>query len=240
MRRVAATALPAGLGYLTGALLVFVVSLETATAQPANTWPGRVEISASAVVFTGYQIGTSDATLVRGGPGLDGTFTLFDTETDIRSARGVEGRLGVRLSRWVSVEGSVDFATPQVVTRVSGDAEGAPAVTATTRLSQYVIDASVLVHVTGLSFGGGRGLPFIGGGGGYLRQLQEGGLLIETGRIFHVGGGVKYLFVRSPDRFVKGLGVRADARLYLREGGFDLEDQRRSVAGGAVGLLLVF
>ena len=44
---------------------------------------------------------------------------------------------------------------------------------------------------------GSRILPFVTGGGGYLRQLHEGDTLAETGRIYYVGGGARSRWCRA-------------------------------------------
>ena len=59
------------------------------------------------------------------------------------------------------------------------------------------------------------------------RSLRQGGL-------YHAGGGFKYLFSERAHGLIKGLGLRADARIYFRQGGFELEDGdplRRFFAG---------
>jgi len=40
-----------------------------------------------------------------------------------------------------------------------------------------------------------------------------------TGRYYQVGGGVTYLFRSRPDRVLKGLGLRAEARAIARQQG---------------------
>jgi hypothetical protein len=89
---------------------------------------------------------------------------------------------------------------------------------------------------------GGHGSPFLLGGAGYVRELDESQALAETGRVYHAGGGFKYLFSEDARGLIKGLGLRADARIYFRQGGFELEDGdplRRFVTGGA-SLLVAF
>ena len=77
---------------------------------------------------------------------------------------------------------------------LSGDAESAADVTATETASHYVFGGSVLFDLRGASFAGGRGVPFVSGGAGYLRELHEGNLLVETGIEYHATAGLKYWF----------------------------------------------
>ena len=58
--------------------------------------------------------------------------------------------------------------------------------------------------------------------------------------MFHGGGGVKYFFVNRPRGFIRGLGLRGDARLYVRSGGVELdEDTTRRNQWALAGALFV-
>jgi hypothetical protein len=98
-----------------------------------------------------------------------------------------------------------------------------------------------------LSFGGalvgeigalrfGSVVPFITGGGAYLRQLHQGRPVVEEGQVFHAGGGINVLLRRGTGFTGRGnaTGLRFDARLELRRGGvaFDDETDRGFSAGG--------
>jgi hypothetical protein len=74
---------------------------------------------------------------------------------------------------------------------------------------------------------GGRTLPYVSGGAGYLRQLHEGRTVVEEGHVVHAGGGVKHWLVARDRGFVNGAGLRVDARLYLMSGGIAFEDRPR-------------
>jgi hypothetical protein len=136
------------------------------------------------------------------------------------------------VSRQVSVEGGLRYSKPVLDIRISGDAEDAPDVTAEETLNRYVVDGSVLWHLTQLSFAGGRGVPFLSGGVGYLRELHENDELVETGTEYHAGGGVTIWFGTSRRRW----GIRGDAGFSIRDGGFDFEEGRRTmpIASGSV------
>jgi hypothetical protein len=210
-------------------------------AQPALRWPGMVEISAGAALVGGYPLGTGIATLTPNQQPPVDRFTLFRSSSDLQRTPAVEAMLAYHLTRRISLEGGFAYSTPIVRTSISEDAEGAPPLTFDgQQISQYVIDGSLVVHLPRLSFRGGRGMPFARGGLGYLRQLHEGAVLVETGRTYHVGGGVKYLFRVQPRRALKGMGLRADARVNVRTGGFDLEEERRTYPSVGAGFLLAF
>ena len=127
------------------------------------------------------------------------------------------------------------YSRPTLETRISGDVEDVPTVTASADLARYIVEVSGVVHLTRFGFGR-SGVPFLLGGAGYLRELDDEKALAETGRVYHAGGGFKYLFSSRPRGLVKGFGIRADARLYFKEGGYELEEGdplRRFFAGGA-------
>jgi hypothetical protein len=62
---------------------------------------------------------------------------------------------------------------------------------------------------------------------GYLRQLHEGRLLVETGTTVHFGGGVHYWW-RTGGRGRRPLGARGEARVVRRSGGIEFNDRGRT------------
>ena len=138
------------------------------------------------------------------------------------AARGAELRIGVRLGRRLALEAGGSWARASVATRVSGDAEQAPGVSATAGFTQYVVDGAVVLRLPRLAFAGGRAVPFAEAGAGYLRQLYAGRVLVETGSVVHAGGGLHVWLRSRPAGWLKRVGVRADGRLAARRGGIDL------------------
>jgi hypothetical protein len=94
----------------------------------------------------------------------------------------------------------------------------------------------VVFDLRGASFAGGSGVPFVSGGAGYLRELHEGNLLVETGTEYHATAGLKYWFGTGNNRF----GLRVEGGVSAREKGFDDEDRRRVQPMVAAGLSYVF
>ncbi|HTH02704.1 MAG TPA: hypothetical protein VL882_20670 [Vicinamibacterales bacterium] len=186
---------------------------------------GNLEISGGAAWSGGYDLGSASAEETRNTGTGTGPFVLFSTDSEAEPSVGLQGRLGVFLASSVSIEGGVYVARPDISTRLSGDAESAPDLTATETLTRLVIDGSVLFHLTGASFGQGRGVPFVLGGGGYLRDAHEKNEVIETGHEVHVGGGLHYWFGQGKHR----VGVRADAAVSWRTGGADGVDTTRTM-----------
>jgi hypothetical protein len=202
--------------------------------------PGSIEVDAGVLWVGGIDFGSSTAEITANGtPPAD--YPLFRTASQLRAGPAYEGRIGVRLTHTIGVEGAFQYARLPLETRLSGDIENAPSVTASNDLARYIVEVSGVVHLTRYSIGG-RGSPFLLGGAGYVRELDERQALAETGGIYHAGGGFKYLFSERTHGLIKGLGLRADARIYFRQGGFELEDGeplRRFVAAGA-SLLVAF
>jgi len=184
---------------------------------------GSIEVGGGGNWGPGFETGRTIAELTRGGQS-DG-FDLFTSEEDVSGFPGLHAWLGFYLSRALSLEGGVRFSKPELAYRLSGDAESAPDETAAETLSSYVFEGSALFHFTQAAFAGGRGIPFVSGGGGYIRELHESNQLVETGNEIHVTGGFKYWFGSGDHRF----GLRAEAGISSREQGFDKEEGRRTL-----------
>ncbi|HJO38723.1 MAG: hypothetical protein QGG24_10400 [Vicinamibacterales bacterium] len=217
-----------------------VLGAGLAASAPPAAGQGRLEIGVGVGAISGYQIGGAEATLTANTGSGGGEFTLFSIESELETAIALDLRLGWRLSRIFAVEAGLGYATPNVATQVTGDVE-AGSRSFDTALSQWIIDGSVVVHLTALEAVDGRLRPFLVGGLGYLRQLDDGSVLVASGRAAHAGGGVKYALWNPADSWIQRVGVRAELRLLIRNDGFDLEDRRRtSVTGHASVFLAVF
>ena len=199
-----------------------------------NPGRGSVELSGGGMWSPGFDTGRSIAQLTRSGTDAD-PFDLFTTDGEVNGFPGLHARLGVYLSSAISIEGGVRYAKPELAYRLSGDAESAPDTTATETISHYVFDGSILFHLNAVSFASGRGVPFISGGGGYLRELHAGNELVETGDEVHVTGGIKYWFGDG-----RRIGLRAEAGVSSRRNGFDKTTERRTLPLVLAGISVVF
>lgn len=209
----------------------------TASAQPRPPGrPARVEIGAGLTWMGVATIGSSDAneTTPSGG-----SLRLFSTSTDLGAAPGVDARVSVRLTDLLQLEGATSYSTPSVRTTIRNDVETRDQTTATEAVKQIVVGADLLVFLS-RQRAGRRGTPFVSAGAGYLRQLHEGATLVQTGRTFQAGGGVKFVLVarnRSPLRTV---GVRADARAVARASGVTLDGRTHLSPALGAGLFFGF
>jgi hypothetical protein len=195
---------------------------------------GSIELTGGASISPGFDLDSAQAELTRGAQsdGLD----LFATDGEVSGFPGFYARLGVYLSRAISVEGGLRYAKPEIRYRLSDDFESAADDTASESASHYVFDGSVLFHFTGASFGGGRGMPFVSAGGGYIRELHEGNELVETGNEFHATAGIKYWFGSGRRRF----GLRGEFGVSSRQKGFEDSEERRMLPIALGGISYLF
>jgi len=211
----------------------------TAGSAAAQVWVGSDaphrgswELGAGAVWSAGFDLGDRSAELTRN-PGTGaGLLKLFATSSRVTPTTGGQARAGVYLSRTLAVEGGMQYLRPRLSTRVSGDSEQAEDVTVSETLTRYVFDGSLVLHLNGFTFAGRRAVPFVLGGGGYIRELHARNELIETGTEVHAGAGVKVWLGRSARR----LGLRAEVGVTRRDGGVDFNDGSRMLptAGGSL------
>lgn len=192
---------------------------------------GSVEVSGGVAWHQGFDFGSASADLTRNPGTGSGAYTLFTAGTSVEAAVGVQARVGVFLSRALSVEGGVRSSKPTLSATLSNDAEQADDTVASETLARYVFDGSLLYH-----FGSGKAMPFVIVGGGYLRELHDGYGVVETGNEFHAGAGLKYWLTSGKQRF----GLRVEAGAMSRSGGVDFEEKRRTMATASAGLSYLF
>jgi hypothetical protein len=165
-------------------------------------------------------VGTTDATETAPN---GSRFRLFESKTTLAPVVGVEGSLGVRLTRSIDAELSTSYGSADLQTRVSSDAENAAALSIAESVKQLRLEGSLVLHVARWQLGE-RAVPFLTAGGGYLRHLHEGRTLAEPGRVYHVGAGLNYRLRRARRAGSRGAGVRIDARALIRSGGVAFDD----------------
>src|SRR5262249_40191064 len=164
--------------------------------------------------MTGSSFGSRDATLTTAS---GGSTRLFSTSSELGSATGFELRFGSRVLNLIEAEVAGSYATPELRTTISADLEAAGSTLASETVEQFVIEGAAIVNL--LSWRPRPTvLPFVSVGAGYLRQLHDARALVETGRTYHLGGGMKLsLRPRSEDR-LKDIGLRVEGRAFVRKG----------------------
>jgi hypothetical protein len=197
---------------------------------------GTVEVSGGGTYSAGYDLGSISAEETRNTGGGTGPFVLFSATSRAKPAAGLQGRLGVYFAPSVSVEGGVQFARPVISSRLSDDAESAADVTATETLTRIVFNGSLVLHLTGMSFAGGNGVPFVLGGGGMIRELHEKNEVVETGHEYHGGAGLHVWFGQGKRR----AGIRGDFGVARRSSGAYASGVTRTVASAGASLAFLF
>jgi hypothetical protein len=203
---------------LTLAVIVALIGCRSATAQTVDRPLHRFEATVGALGLGGGELQSEDAELRRGGVSTD-EFPLFRTATNLEASPGFDGRVAFWLMRWLAVEAGFVVTRPVVRTRVTDDDEGAEDITLDDDLEQYFVEASAVLLLDRFRIGD-KTVPFVSGGGGYLRQLHEGRTLVETGQVYHVGGGLRHWLRVRDSGFVRAAGLRVDARAYMLVNGF--------------------
>jgi opacity protein-like surface antigen len=189
--------------------------------------PGRFEIAAGLARGGASMLGSRDAALT----GAAGSpYRLFSTSTELSGATGFEVRLSRRVARLIQAEFSGRYAKPVLGTSITNDRESPEAaIVASESTTEYTIGAGGLVYIPRLRIER-RVLPFVTGGGGYLRQLHEGAALVQTGRTYYAGAGASIPFATGrPGAHVAQIGLRFDGRAIVRTGGIAV-DGRAHVA----------
>jgi hypothetical protein len=198
-------------------LVVLSGGLRDAAAQTS----GRFDVSAGGLWIGHQALGSNDA----GETTPSGTtLKVFTASSDLASAAAAGARVAVRAWRSLDVEVEASYARPRLRIAISNDIENAPAVTAVETLQQLSVGAGVVWHVP-YRLWTPRLVPFVIGGGGYLRQLHENGTLLETGRFYQVGGGMKVVLFSRARGFINAAGARLDVRAFVRSGGVAFDDR---------------
>lgn len=208
-------------------ILLHGVLGSAAAAQPAGQGVRhRFEVSFGGLWIGGASLGSGVAEL-RANRIPPEAFNLFTTDSRTEAAPGFDAKVGYWLTRSIAVEAGFARVQPELRTQIGGDAEGAAALAAVEKVDQYFIDAGVVWLVHRLRFRE-RTVPFVSGGAGYLRQLHEGRTLVETGQVYHFGGGVRHMLLARNTGVIRRMGLRVDARAYVLVDGVQLEERPRT------------
>jgi len=203
---------------------LLLVTLALYPATLAAQAPGRVEIAAG-VRFTGAEgfPATPSAQSKLGGSTRD----VFITETEIAAFPAADVRLGFSLTSALQIEGAAAIGATDISTNVTHDVEGVSNTSSTVPMTHYGFEGSLVARLR--RFGSARLTPLITGGAGYFRQVQDGGVLVVTGRSYHVGGGGDYRWRSTPQARIRASGLRVDVRLLVQQDGLADEGDARMV-----------
>jgi hypothetical protein len=213
-----------------------MLHVSPAAAQSPAPRPFRFEAGIGVSWMGREPIGTRSATETTG---AGGTSPLFNTSSELAGAAGLDGRIGVRLSRSLVAEVEASYLKPQLRIAISADAEGAAAVTASETVQQFTIGGNIRWMLPG-RWWSSRLAPFALGGGGYMRQLHDQATLLETGRCYHLGAGVETLLASGRRFHTRGVGARAEVRALIRSKGVAFDTGSKTSPAAAVSAFVRF
>lgn len=164
-------------------------------------------------------------------------FRLFTTESTLQASPFGEVTLSLPLTRALAVSVRGAAGRPTLSTAISGDAEGAPAATVTETIADYTVDLSLAYQLP--RWGGRRARPYVTAGGGYLRQLHDDNALVETGRTWHGGAGLRW-WLRGGGAGTRPVGLTGELRWVWRRDAIAFASGARSAPAAAVSLFAGF
>jgi outer membrane protein with beta-barrel domain len=217
------------------AAAALLVAAPAAAQSSSSSDPGRLDLTIGVVWIGRADVGSRDANETTG---TGEAFHLFSSSSTLASATGLEGHLGFRVMPRLEVEASASYAKPRLETQVNGDFETSNApLTVSDTIQQFTIGGAALWYVR-LPRVGTR--VFLRGGVGYLRELENGGTLVVTGRTYDAGAGMKFALASRRTGWWKGIGVRVDARAVVRQKGVTLDGRAHTSPAAGAALFVRF
>lgn len=209
---------------------VLAGALPSAAQTPAASLrPGRIVVALGGAWIGGESLGAvrAETRAAAAGTTTPPPFALFTTTSRLDAAPAIDASLAVAVTRGWAVEVRGGVRRPTLTTTISDDTEAAGTFTASEEIAEYVVDASVLYHPAWGAIGS-RTRGYLVAGGGYLRQLHEDRVLVETGATLHVGAGARLWLVGGRGPGVAA-GLTSDLRWVVRRDGITFRDGARSL-----------
>jgi hypothetical protein len=196
-----------------GVLLALLVSLRPVVASAQQSSGHRTELGGDVLWLTGVTFNDVNAneTAFGGAPRV-----VFRTSTKLEQAVCPEAKVVVGLTSNIDAEGSIAFGRTHLSTSISSDPEAASA-TVSAPLTLYLLQGGVAAHLA--RWQRGRAAPFATGGVGYLRQLHDGHALVQNGKSWYVGGGLRYPLKDDTARGLNSAALRLELRATILPGG---------------------
>ena len=203
----------------TTALAAILLSASPASAQ--------MEIGGGVVWNGGYEAGSATAAETPNSSTGATPITLFRTRARAAAVTGLDTRVAFYFAPRLSAEGVFQLSKPTLRVTTADDFENASARQVVGTTSIYLLGGSLVYH-----FGSGKVVPFVLGGGSYLRMLDEDNAEVVTGNEVHAGGGVKLWFSETG----RGFGARVDAQVSARSKSPGFDETRRILPAVTAGL----
>ncbi len=198
-----------------------------AFAQPHR---GSIEVSGAFAWTGGYAAGMVPATETPNPSSGSTPFTLFQTDSHLLGAIGVDARAGVYLTRCLLVSATFRYSRPTLRTHLSADFEGATDTDAETSASSYLVGGSAEYQFRRRAW-----IPFVSGGAGQSRQVPDGGDVV-TGAEIHAGGGVRRALTHGRHPF----GLRGELLVSYRSRSLAFDRTSQVVPSASAGLMWGF
>jgi hypothetical protein len=214
--------------------VVLVATCAAAQVVASGNRPARWEIGGGIGWSNGFTGPTTTAELTANGESSGG-FDLFSSDSELKNGAGFGGTVAFHVLPSMAIEAGLRYSQPTLVYDLANDVENAPPLTAEENLNRYIFTGTLVWHFRPITTSS-RLVPFVAGGGGYLRDLHQGNELIETGGEVHAVGGVKYWLGAGRHRF----GLRGEAGFSVISGGFDFRDSSRTLPIASASLLYLF
>jgi hypothetical protein len=223
------------LGLIVLAMLLVATGSALAQPQPPSSRSHRrsVELGGSFLWLGASSTVSTKATLTTPG---GSPLTLFETSNRIDMGLGVEAHIALPLATRLVAEAGGSWIRADLSSRVSGDFEGAPAMTVTQPISEVTVEGAGVWRLAGT----GRLQPFARGSAGWMRQVTADRVLLRDGLIASAGGGIKYWLAERSRGRIHRFGLRVDARLVIRSRSLLLGDRRTISPALAGGVALAF
>ena len=217
------------------ALVVVALTWLPLRADAQTVGAGRVEVSAGAHWIGPVTFGTTTATETTFGGGKR---TLFDSSSQLDPSVGGHVGVGVRVVPGLRAEFGVAYNPTGLSTQISGDVEKVADITVKAPVTQFLFEGGLQARPG--RWRRGPLSPFVTAGVGYLRQLNDGRTLVETGRAWYFGGGLYYERAATHPRRLKATGIRADLRALILRDGVAPDDTRRSAPAFTIAVFASF
>ena len=186
---------------------LLVTSATPAAAQTTRPQTSRsprdhgIELTFGGAWSGGNSFGSADANL----QAPDGSsLTLFKSTSDLGAGGGFESHLSFRVTKQFAAEFSGTWTHATIHTELSGDFENADPITATVGISRFTLEGSAVWTLKSR----GHVRWFLRGGFGWMRDVDETGVLTEDGTIANIGGGVKYWWRDQARGAFRKLGLK--------------------------------
>jgi opacity protein-like surface antigen len=213
------------------AVALLLVPLSGFAQAPAA---GRVEVGGDLRVLIGVHFNDVNAAEAAFG----GTSrVVFRSVSRLEPAACAEGRIALAVTPVFDVEGSGSFGRTHLTTAITEDPEAAD-VSITEPLTTYLLEGGIVAHPA--RWRRGRAAPFVSGGLGYLRQIHDGGMLVQGGAVWYAGGGLRYPLKDADRRGLGSAALRFELRATILRGGTALDGDLHVLPAAIAGVFFHF